>query len=207
MSWPPLALAKSGPLTLASGSAARAAILRSAGLAFDQVSSGVDEDALRDALRAEGAGVMEQAAALAEAKATRVSLSRPGIVLGADQMLNLEGVPFDKPPSMAHARRHLQALSGRSHTLETALVACVNGTAIWRHIAQPKLVMRPLSESFIDAYLERAGEGLLASVGAYQLEGLGAHLFERIEGDYFSILGLPLLPLLAWLRDRGDLPS
>ena len=121
--------------------------------------------------------------------------------------LSLDREAFDKPADLEGARDHLRKLSGKSHTLETAIVICENGTPVWRHLARPKLTMRPLSEAFINDYVDRVGEPLLATVGAYQLEGLGAQLFTQIEGDYFSILGLPLLPLLDYLRIRGALAT
>lgn len=144
---------------------------------------------------------------LAELKAIKVSASNPGFVIGGDQMLNLEGEAFDKPKDLEGARGHLRKLSGKAHTLETALVIAENGVPIWRHLARPKLTVRTLSEGFIDDYVEACGEALLSTVGAYQLEGRGAQLFTAIEGDYFSILGLPLLPLLDYFRTRGVLAS
>lgn len=194
-------------LTLASTSAARAAVLRAAGLTFTQASPGVDEEAIRDSLRAEGASVARQAELLAETKAMKVSVQRTGVVLGADQMLDLDGQGLDKPRSPAEAREHLVRLRGRTHVLQTAIVACVEGAPVWRHVAKPRLTMRAFSDAFLDSYLAEAGEGILSSVGAYHVEGRGAQLFEAIEGDTFSIMGLPLLPLLRWLRDRGTLPS
>ncbi len=194
-------------ITLASKSAARAAVLRGAGLIFDQASPGVDEDMIKTALRGEGATPGRQAELLAETKAIKVSIQRGGVVLGADQMLDLDGEGLDKPGSMAEAREHLLRLRGKTHVLQTALVACVEGAPVWRHIEKPKLRMRNFSDAFLDAYLEQAGESILSSVGAYQLESRGSQLFDRIEGDYFSILGLPLLPLLGWLRDRGTLQA
>jgi septum formation protein len=194
-------------LTLASKSAARAAVLRGAGLTFEQASPGVDEETIKAALRAEGATPARQAELLAETKAMKVSVQRPGVVLGADQMLDLDGEGLDKPASMAEAREQLLRLRGKTHVLQTALVACVEGAPVWRHIDKPKLRMRNFSDSFLDAYLDQAGDAVLSTVGAYQLEGRGAQLFDRIEGDYFSILGLPLLPLLGWLRDRGTLTA
>jgi len=193
--------------TLASASRARAQVLRGAGLVFDQVSSGVDEEALRQALRTEGASVARQADLLAETKALRVSLARPGIVVGCDQMLEIDGAGLDKVSSRAEAREVLLRLRGRTHRLHSAIVACIDGAPVWRHLSQPRLSMRPASDTFIDAYLDRIGEAAFESVGCYQLEGQGAQLFERIEGDYFSILGMPLLELMAWLRDRGVLAS
>lgn len=194
-------------VTLASGSASRRALLAAAGVTAEAVAPNVDEDAFRTAMRAEGVPVRDQAMQLAELKAVRVSQARPGLVIGGDQMLALGDAAFDKPKDMAEARRHLERLSGQSHTLETAIVVCEEGRSVWRHLARPKLTMRPLSPAFIDDYLETCGEKLLSTVGAYQLEGQGAQLFTRIEGDYFSILGLPLLPLLDYLRVRKVLTS
>lgn len=194
-------------VTLASGSASRRAVLAAAGVAADAVKPNVDEDAYRTALRAEGVSVRDQAMQLAEMKAVRVSGKRPGLVIGGDQMLALGNEAFDKPADLAQARRHLTRLSGQSHTLETAIVVCEDGRPVWRHLARPKLTMRTLSPDFIDTYVDQCGDALLSTVGAYQLEGLGAQLFSRIEGDYFSILGLPLLPLLDYLRIRKVLPQ
>jgi len=192
---------------LASGSASRRALLAAAGVEAEAVAPNVDEESFRAALRAEGVPVRDQAMQLAEMKAVRVSQSRPGLVIGGDQMLALGDEAFDKPCNLAEARSHLTRLSGQSHTLETAIVVYEEGRPVWRHLARPKLTMRPLSAEFIDDYVGKCGDRLLATVGAYQLEGLGAQLFSRIEGDYFSILGLPLLPLLDYLRIRKVLPQ
>lgn len=192
---------------LASKSKARAAVLSGAGLTFEQVGSGVDEDALKDALRAEGASVAKQADLLAETKALKVSVSRPGIVLGCDQMLDLDGEGLDKVATREEAAATLRRLRGKTHVLQGAIVACIEGVAVWRHLAQPKLRMRNFSDPFIEDYLDRIGDDAFESVGCYQLEGLGSQLFDRIDGDYFSILGMPLLPLMGWLRDRGVLAS
>jgi len=192
---------------LASKSKARGAVLSGAGLTFEQVGSGVDEDALKDALRAEGASVAKQADLLAETKALKVSVSRPGIVLGCDQMLDLDGEGLDKVATRAEAVATLRRLRGKTHVLQGAIVACIEGAPVWRHLAQPKLRMRNFSDAFIEDYLDRIGDAAFESVGCYQLEGLGSQLFDRIDGDYFSILGMPLLPLMGWLRDRGVLAS
>ena len=193
------------PLILASKSASRAAVLSGAGLVFEQVAAGVDEDALKAGLRAEGAPPMRQAEWLAETKAMKISKSRRGVVLGADQMLDLDGQGYDKPVDLAAAREQLITLRGKTHVLQTAIVACIDGAPVWRHVAQPKLTVRRFSDAFLDTYIEVEGEALLSTVGGYRLEGPGAQIFERIEGDFFSILGLPLLPLLQWLRDRKTL--
>ncbi|MCI4644855.1 MAG: Maf family protein [Hyphomonadaceae bacterium] len=192
---------------LASGSASRRALLANAGVAADCVRPGVDEDQAKAAFRAEAMPVRDQAMALAELKAMKVSARRPGLVIGGDQMLALGEEAFDKPLDMSGARAHLERLSGKTHTLETAIVICENGRPVWRHLARPKLTMRPLTPDFIEYYLDEVGEAVLATVGAYQLEGLGSQLFTRIEGDYFSILGLPLLPLLDQLRIYGVIPT
>lgn len=194
-------------LILASKSAARAGILRGAGLSFEQVAAGVDEDSIKAGLRAEGASPLKQAELLAETKALKASRARPEIVLGADQMLDLDGEGFDKPPSLEAAREQLLRLRGRTHILQTALVACIEGAPVWRHVAQPRLTMRAFSDAFLDNYIEQEAATLLDTVGGYRLEGRGAQLFERIEGDFFSILGLPLLPLLTWLRDRNAIST
>lgn len=194
-------------LILASKSAARASILRGCGLEFEQIVAGVDEDAIKAGLRAEGASTLKQAELLAETKAIKVSRSQRGIVLGADQMLDLDGEAFDKPADLQAAREQLSRLRGRTHILQTALVACVEGAPVWRHISQPNLTMRNFSDAFMETYLDTEGEELLATVGGYKLEGRGAQLFERVEGDFFSILGLPLLPLLGWLRDRNAITT
>ncbi len=190
-------------LILASGSAARRQMLEAAGLTFEVDVPRVDEDAAKASLRAEGLRPRDQADALAELKALSVSRSRPDFVIGADQMLALGGEVFDKPKDAAEARQHLLRLRGQTHELITAAVVAREGAIIWRHIDTPKLKMRAFSDEFLDEYLARAGEQVLRSVGAYQLEGLGAQLFERVEGDYFSVLGLQLLPLLAFLREHG----
>jgi septum formation protein len=194
-------------LILASKSKSRAAVLTAAGLDFTQIGAGVDEDALKEALRAEGAGVPRQADLLAETKALKVSISHPGVVLGCDQMLDLDGQGLDKVSTREEARAVLMRLRGKTHILQSAIVACVEGAAVWRHLAQPRLRMRNFSDAFLDSYLDAIGDTAFESVGCYQIEGRGAQLFDRIEGDLFSIMGMPLLPLLQWLRDRGTLPA
>ncbi len=190
---------------LASGSASRRALLSGAGVDARLIKPNVDEDAAKNTMRADAVSVRDQAMHLAELKAIKVSRSEPGLVIGGDQMLNLNGVAFDKPKDLAAAADHLRRLSGQAHTLETAIVIAENGEPVWRFLARPKLTVRTLSESFIADYIDRSGDALLSTVGAYQLEGLGAQIFSKIEGDYFSILGLPLLPLLDYLRVRGIL--
>jgi septum formation protein len=190
-------------LILASGSAARRQMLNAAGLTFEVDAPRVDEEAAKLTLRAEGLRPRDQADALAELKALSVSRMRSGFVIGADQMLAIEGGVLDKPKDTDEARAHLSRLRGKTHELVTAAVVARDGAVIWRHIDTPKLKMRAFSDEFLADYMERAGPDVLRSVGAYQLEGIGAQLFERVEGDYFSVLGLPLLPLLAFLREHG----
>ena len=191
-------------LVLASGSAARAALLRNAGLRFEVAAAALDEAEIKAGFRAEGGDAEPCALALAAAKAARVSRRRPGaLVIGADQLLVCEGSWYDKPADMTAARAQLLALRGRAHELVTAVCAMQDGTQIWHAVERPRLVMRAFGEEFLDAYLASCGEDILASVGAYRLEDLGVQLFARIEGDFFSILGLPLLPLLEFLRAHG----
>lgn len=192
------------PLVLASGSTIRAEMLRNAGLDIVVEPASVDEDEFKRALRADGAPVADVAETLAEVKAKRVSARHPGaLVLGADQMLECGDIWFDKPVDRDHAAGHLQALSGKTHHLITAAVIVQNDTRLWHTIDTAALTVRPLSDSVIAAYLERVGDRALSSVGAYQLEAEGAHLFTKISGDYFTILGLPLLQILGYLRGRG----
>ena len=192
-------------IILASGSESRRMLLANAGVDAVCVKPNVDEDTAKASFRASGMPVRDQAMQLAEMKAVKVSRNRPGLVIGADQMLNLEEEAMDKPADMDAARSHLEKLSGKAHRLETAIVIAENGAPVWRHLARPKLTVRPLSAAFIESYLEKTGPDILKTVGAYQLEGLGAQLFSNIDGDYFSILGLPLLALLDYLRIRGQI--
>ncbi|MBB5754106.1 Maf family protein [Prosthecomicrobium pneumaticum] len=191
-------------LILASTSSARIALLRGAGLSFEAVGADVDERALEEPLLAAGATPAEVADALAQAKALAVSRRRPdALVIGGDQVLDLAGERFVKPDGRAGAKAQLARLSGRTHHLRSAVALARGGAISWRHLASASLTLRPLDGEALDRYLDRAGDAVTRSVGAYQLEGIGIQLFERIEGDYFTILGLPLLPLLAALRGEG----
>ncbi|HRY27151.1 MAG: Maf family protein [Geminicoccaceae bacterium] len=195
------------PLILASGSAARAAMLRAAGLEFQIAPAPVDEVELRLALLAEGIASPDAATALAELKAQHVAARQPGdcIVLGADQLLELDGAWLEKPVDRAAAARQLAQLGGRAHRLVSAVVAFRGGARVWHHVASAEITLRALSAGTIEAYLDAAGEAALRSVGAYELEGLGAQLVTAVRGDHFTVLGLPLLPLLRFLRDQGVL--
>jgi nucleoside triphosphate pyrophosphatase len=191
-------------LVLASRSPARTALLGAAGVSFVAVPSSVDERAVEAPLIERGVSAKEIASALADAKATAVSRESSGsFVIGADQTLELDGTRWTKPGSVAEAREQLARLSGRTHELHSAVAVAHDGTILWRHSDSARLTMRPLTATAIDAYLAEVGEAALTSVGAYQIEGPGIRLFERIDGDYFAILGLPLLPLLMYLRSEG----
>jgi septum formation protein len=189
-------------LVLASGSEARHALLASAGLSFQARAVPVDEAAARDAVRADGGEAEEAALVLAGLKARRASAAET-LAIGADQILVCEGAWLAKPADMAAAAGQLRTLRGRTHTLATAVVCLRDGAEVWRHVATPRLAMRRFSDAFLDAYLAAEGEAVLASVGGYRIEGLGVHLFERVEGEHAAILGLPLLPLLGFLRQHG----
>ena len=197
-------------VVLASRSAARARLLREAGVAFAQVDAPVDEEAVREGLAAEGVSTEDAAVVLAELKAARGSaLAGTGpVVLGADQLLELDaGAWLAKPRDRADARAQLLRLRGRRHRLVSAAVAFRNGARVWHHVEAAQVWVRAFTDAFLDDYLERAGDAVLASVGCYHLEGLGAQLMARVQGDFFTILGLPLLPLLQFLRDQGALES
>jgi len=196
------------PLVLASASAARAAMLASAGVGAETMPVRIDEAAVRRAMLAEGASPRDLADKLAELKAVRGSTRASGrLVIGADQVLVQDGRVFDKAKNRAEARTQLLALRGRTHELFSAAVAALDGEPVWRHVGAARLTMRPFSEAFLDGYLESIGDLALASAGCYHLEGPGAQLFARVEGDYFTVLGLPLLELLGFLRARGVLPE
>ena len=189
------------PLVLASGSAARAQMLGGAGIPFEVIKPEVDERALEAPLREKGAGGAVIAAALAIAKAREVSQRHRGrYVLGGDQTLQIGDELLSKPEARAGAREHLQILSGRAHQLHSAAVLARDGEILLQAADQATLTMRRLSEAFIEAYLDAAGEVILGSVGAYQIEGLGVHLFERVEGEHATIMGLPLSSLIKGLR-------
>ena len=190
----------SGNVVLASQSPTRRAVLTGAGVAHDAVSPGVDEEAVKIAMLAQGASPRGIADALAEMKAVKISIRRPELVIGADQTLEFEGALYDKAQSMDEARQRLQTLRGQPHKLHAAVVVAQGGAPIWREIATATLTMRDYSDAFLDEYLAAEGEALLGSVGCYRLEGLGAQLFSKVEGDYFAILGLPLMGLLDVLR-------
>ena len=195
-------------LILASQSRFRAGLLAAAGVAVETMAAHIDEAEVKQAAHSEGAAAEDTALLLASLKAERIARRHPeALVIGADQMLVCEGTWFDKPPDMAAARAQLLALRGRPHTLVTAVLCQRGGQRIWQHVAKPRLVMRDFSEAFLDRYLAQEGEILTTTVGAYRIEGPGLQLFDRIEGEHSEIVGLPMLPLLGFLRQHGVLPA
>jgi septum formation protein len=191
-------------VVLASSSPTRRHLLAAAGVSFEVDPPNLDEAEIRASLRGEGANGARAAETLAELKAVRVSRRKPGrLVLGADQILDLDGTWLEKPPDRDAARRQLQSLRGTSHQLLGCQCVVRDGERLWHYHDRARLTMRAFSDTFLDYYLSAAGAELTESVGAYRLEGLGVQLFERIEGEFFAILGLSLLPLLSFLRGHG----
>ena len=190
-------------LILASASKSRANLMRAAGLEFDAVPAHVDEDSIKASMKASGDAAADCALALAQLKAGTISQRYPeALVIGADQMLDCDAVWYDKPKSMADARNHLVNLRGKTHALSNCVAVALNGSPIWHHTAVARLTMRPFSDTFLDEYLAVVGTVAMSSVGAYQLEGRGSQLFSRVEGDFFTVLGLQILELLAFLREH-----
>jgi septum formation protein len=191
-------------IVLASGSRFRKAMLEAAGVDIDVAPAKIDERAVEETLEGTGASPEDVAQVLAEAKALEVSERHPGrLVLGCDQTLSLDDELFHKPKDMEGARAHLLRLSGRTHQLNSAAVLARNGETLWRHVGVARLTMRKLEPAFIGRHLARVGPMALNSVGAYQIEGEGIQLFDKVEGDHFTIVGLSLLPLLKELRALG----
>lgn len=196
-------------LLLASQSAGRAEMLRAARLDFDVAPAHIDEEAIIAALQAEGQSARNIADALAEAKAIKLSIRRPGqLVIGCDQILLLDdGALLTKPPTPAAAEAQLARMSGQRHRLLSAVVVAENGTPIWRHVGEAQMWVRPLSPAFIANYVAAEWERIRATVGCYEVEAAGVQLFSRTDGDRWTIIGLPMLALLDWLRTRGELAS
>jgi septum formation protein len=195
-------------LILASGSESRAALLRNAGVDFIAIPAHVDEDAVKDSMLAAKQSHRAVADALAELKAQRVSSRHPqDFVIGADQVLSFNGWLVSKCETMAAARNLLSELRGRSHELYSAVVLAKGGSVIWRHVEKATLTMLDFSDAVLDRHLEAGGESLLSGVGCYRLEDNGAQLFAKVDGDYFAILGLPLIPLLSALREHCVIPK
>ncbi|PDT83546.1 Maf-like protein [Sinorhizobium sp. BJ1] len=195
-------------LVLASASPFRRALLENAGLTFAARAAQLDERALERPLEEAGASPTEVALALAEAKARNVSRHFDGaLVIGSDQTMSLGARVYHKPKDMAEAAEHLLSLAGETHSLNSAIVIVRDGDVLWRHVSTAHMTVRPLDRTFVERHLKRVGEKALSSVGAYQLEGEGIQLFEKIDGDYFTILGLPMLPLLSKLRELGSIDA
>ena len=191
-------------LILASSSASRHALLRNAGLRFTAIAAEIDERAIDKELEARGAGPEEIAIELARAKALAVSAAHPNAyVIGSDQTMSLGTRLYHKPRTMTEAHAHLMSLSGKTHRLNCGVAIAKGGAVLWDHVSIAQMTVRPLEAAYVERHLSRVGEAVLSSVGAYQLEGEGIQLFSAIEGDYFTILGLPLLPLLTQLRREG----
>jgi len=196
------------PLILASASAIRVSLLERAGLTFAVTPGRIDEEAVRASLSAEGASAHDLADTLAELKARKVSDREPGpLVIGADQILECDGTLYSKPENPKAARDQLAVLAGRTHRLHSAAVVCQGGSPIWRHVGTVRMTMHDLSPGYIDDYVTRNWDSIRHAVGCYKIEEEGVRLFSRIEGDFFHILGLPLIELLTWLRIRGDIAS
>jgi len=192
---------------LASRSAIRRKLMTDAGLDFEVIAKAVDEAAIKESMLTESARLRDIADALAEAKSMRVSRVEDGLVIGADQIMVMDKQLFDKPKTIDEARERLKFMRGKTHYLMGAVVICENGAPVWRHMAKTKLTMREFSDKFLENYLKSEGELVTKSVGAYRFEGMGAQLFSHVEGDFFSILGLSLLPVMDYLRTRGAIAS
>jgi septum formation protein len=194
------------PIILASGSDIRARLLRNAGLDFEVIVARIDEQSVKAALVADGAPLRDVADTLAEMKARKVASNRPdALVIGCDQVLAFEAAILSKPNDPADALAQLQLLRGKRHTLLSAAVIYHEGKPIWRHVGQVRLRMRDASNAYLKTYIDRNWDEIRHAVGAYQLEAEGVRLFQSIEGDYFHVLGMPLLEILAFLTLRGDI--
>ena len=195
-------------LILASSSKARHSMLTNSGVDCEAIASMIDEDGYKQSMKAEGASAAEAAETLAEMKALRMYRQQPdGIVIAADQMLECNGIWFDKPRDRDNTRAQLLALRGKTHQLVSAAVIYKEGSRIWGTIDTAHLTMRNFTDEWLEDYLDAAGDDIYDCVGGYQLEGIGAQLFTEVRGDYFTVLGLPLLPLIGFLRDNGILKA
>ena len=196
------------PIILASGSSIRRELLENAGVPVSVMPARIDEDAIRHALEAEDATPRDVADALAEFKARKISDKNPGaLVIGCDQVLEFKGQVMTKAPDVATARAQLKKLRGNQHKLMSAAVLYDDGKPVWRHVGETRLMMRPFSDAYLDDYLDRNWASVQSAVGCYKLEEEGVRLFSRVEGDYFNVLGLPLLELLNHLTVTGTLTA
>lgn len=196
------------PVILASQSASRRAMLDAAGVDYRALPAHVDEAAVKQALLAEKQTPRAIADALAELKSVKISRQNyESLVIGSDSIVSVADRLFDKPESKAQAKQHLESFSGQDMRLSSAVVVCENGVPVWRHVEQALLTVRPLSDTFIDSYLDAEWPAIAGCVGCFRIEGPGVQLFLRLRGDHFTILGMPLLPLLGYLRTRGVMPS
>jgi len=196
-------------IVLASGSASRRAMLEAAGVVFEVVRPQVDEDAAKESLKAEGIEARGLADALAELKALGVSRRQAGrIVIGSDSIVVLaDGTMLDKPDSRERAAGQLRAMRGGTHRIVSAVVGARDGAAVWRHVDVARLHVRAFSDVFLQSYLDAEWPAISGCVGCFRIEGPGVQLFSKVEGSQFTILGMPLLPLLGWLRDIGEMPA
>lgn len=195
-------------IILASGSEIRRRLLANAGVDAEAIVARIDEASVKQAMAEEGAPPRDVADALAELKARRVAERRPdALVIGCDQVLVFDDDILSKPATPEEARAQISTLSGRTHTLLSAVVACDDGRPVWRHVGVARLTMRRITERYADEYVERNWDSIRHTVGSYKLEEEGVRLFSRIEGDYFTVLGLPLLEVLSWMTLRGKIPG
>lgn len=195
-------------ILLASASKIRLELFRNAGVELTPVPANIDEESLRLSFQAESVPPRDQADHLAELKAQKIAARHPeAVVIGCDQILEFKGKVFAKPTDLDALREQLRMLRGQTHRLYSAAVIFQNARPVWRHVSEVRLTMRMVSDNYLEAYLDRNKTELLSSVGGYQIEAEGVRLFERLEGDYFAVLGVPLIPLLTWLGQRGLIPA
>ncbi|MDG1522350.1 MAG: Maf family protein [Hellea sp.] len=194
-------------IILASGSPTRKQILEDSGVIFEVVVRPIDEASIKSAMIQEGASKLSIVSTLAELKSIKVSSETPGLVIGADQIMVFDGAIYDKPKTIEEARTRLMAIRNQTHYLMGSVVVSEGGVSVWRHSSKVELKARSFTDKFIDNYINQEGEALLQTVGAYRFEKRGSQLFSSVKGDFFSVLGLPLLPLLDYLRTRNAILS
>ncbi|MDG1142075.1 MAG: Maf family protein [Hellea sp.] len=194
-------------IILASGSPTRKQILEDSGVIFEVVVRPIDEASIKSAMIQEGASKLSIVSTLAELKSIKVSSETPGLVIGADQIMVFDGAIYDKPKTIEEAKKRLMAIRNQTHYLMGSVVVSEGGVSVWRHSSKVELKARSFTDKFIDNYINQEGEALLQTVGAYRFEKRGSQLFSSVKGDFFSVLGLPLLPLLDYLRTRNAILS